>query len=143
MFDFYTWHQMASSAFHVMAFDCNDISAAKDRPGSLTHWNMWYPSLFSSLKMIPFLRQNTDFSAQNDPFFEIKYQLFSRKWTSFFVVKYWLFSPNEPPFQCKTLHIRINPFFSKFTEVSTKIPSFSSKMWILDFLKKYTFIREF
>ncbi len=42
-------------------------------PISLTHWKKWYPSLFSSLKITPFLQQNTDFSAQNDPFFVIKH----------------------------------------------------------------------
>ncbi len=46
----------------------------------------------------PLLRQNTDFSAQNDPFFAIKHWLFSPKRTPFFVVKHWLFSPNGHPF---------------------------------------------
>ncbi len=82
-------------------------------PGSLTHWKKWYPSLFSSLKMTPF-----------------------------FAAKHWLFSSKWPPFHGKTLDIKINPFFSKFTEVSTKIPPFSRKMRILDFLQKYPFIHE-
>ncbi len=47
-------------------------------------------------KWPPILWQNTDFSAQNDPFF---------------VVIHWM----NPPFQGKTLDIKINPFFSKFT----------------------------
>ncbi len=33
----------------------------------------------------------------------------------------------NPPFHDKTLDIKNNPFFSKFTQVSTKIPPFSSK----------------
>ncbi len=111
--------------------------------GSLTHWKKWYPSLFSSLKWPPILQQNTDFSAQNGPFFVIKHWLFSSKSIPlFFAVKHWLFSPNEPLFHRKTLDIKITPFFSKFTEVCTKIP-FSRKMRILNFLKKYPFIREF
>ncbi len=72
--------------------------------GSVTHWKKWYPSLFSSLKITPFLWQT-------------------------------LFSQSEPHFHSKTLVIKINPFFSKFTEVSTKITPFSWKMQILDFLK--------
>ncbi len=112
-------------------------------PGSLTHWKKWYPSLFSSLKINPFLQQNTDFSAQSDRFFVIIHRLFGPKWTPFFAVKHWLFSPNEPLFHSKTLDIKITPFFSKFMEVSTKIPPFSRKMRILDFLKKYPFIHEF
>ncbi len=38
-------------------------------PGSLSHWKKWYPSLFSSLKMTPFLAE--------------KYSLFSSKWPLF------------------------------------------------------------
>ncbi len=49
----------------------------------------------------------------------------------------------NPHFHSKTLDIKINPFFSTFMEVSTKIPYFSRKMRILDFLKKYPFISEF
>ncbi len=49
----------------------------------------------------------------------------------------------NPHFHSKTLDIKINPFFHKFTEVSTKISPFSRKMRMLDFLKKYPFIRVF
>ncbi len=49
----------------------------------------------------------------------------------------------NPPFHGKILDNKINPFFSKFMEVSTNMPPFSRKMRILDFLKKITFIREF
>ncbi len=42
-------------------------------------------------------------------------------------------------FHGKILDIKINPFFSKFTEVSIKIPPFYRNMQILDFLKKYSF----
>ncbi len=65
-------------------------------------------------KWPPFLQQNTELSAQMNPLFH-----------------------------GKTLNIKINPFFSKFKEVSTKIPPFSRKMRILDFLNKYPFIHEF
>ncbi len=112
-------------------------------PGSLTHWKKWYPSLFSGLKMTPFLWQNTYFLAQNDPFFAIKHWLFSPKWTSLLAVNTDFSAQMNPPFHGKTLDIKINPFFSKFTEVSPKIPPFSRKMRILDFLKKYPFIHKF
>ncbi len=49
----------------------------------------------------------------------------------------------NPLFHAKTLNIKINPFFSKLKDASTKIHPFSRKMRILDFLKKYPFIHEF
>ncbi len=101
------------------------------------------PSLFSSLKITSFLRQNTDFSAQNDPSLTIKHRPFSPQWTLFFVVDTDFSAQMKPHFHSKTLDIKINPLFSKCTEVSTKISPFSRKMRILDFLKKYPFIREF
>ncbi len=80
-------------------------------------------------KWPPFLQQNTDFSTQNDPFF-------SPKWTPFLAVKTLTFQPKRTPVHGKTLDFKINPFFSKFKEVSTKITPFSRKMRILAFLKK-------
>ncbi len=95
-----------------------------------------YPSLFSSFKMIPFLQQNTDFSAQNNLFCDKKLT-FHLKMNPLFCGKTLTFQRKmNPPFHGKTLDIQINPFFAKFTEVSTKIPPFSRKMRILDFLKK-------
>ncbi len=88
------------------------------RPGYLTHWKKWYPSLFSSLKITPF--------------FEAKCWLFSSYWP-LFRDKTLTFQPKRTPhFHIKTLDIKTNPFFSKFTEVSTKIPLFLGKCesWI-------------
>ncbi len=48
-------------------------------------------------KWLPFLRQNTDFSAQNNPFFVIKHWLFSLKWTPFFGGKTLTFQPKWTP----------------------------------------------
>ncbi len=49
-------------------------------------------------KWPPLLWQNTDFSAQNDPFFSIKYRLFSPKWTPLFCGKTLTFEPKWTPF---------------------------------------------
>ncbi len=49
---------------------------------SLTRKSGTHPC-FPVWKWPPFLRQNTDFSAQNDPFFTIKHWLFSPKWITF------------------------------------------------------------
>ncbi len=95
-------------------------------------------------KWSPFLWQNTDFSAQNDPFFAIKLKTFQSKMNPLFCSKTFDFSAQmNPLFHSKTLYLRTDPFYSKFMEVSTKITPFSRKMWILDFLKKYPFIHEF
>ncbi len=66
---------------------------ASEWPCSLTHWKMWYPPLFSSFKIIPFLQQNTDFSAQNDPLFTIKHWLFIPKWSPLCCGKTLTFQP--------------------------------------------------
>ncbi len=52
-------------------------------PGSLTHWKSGTHPCFAIWKWPPFLRQNTDFSAQNNLFFTIKHWLFCSKWTPF------------------------------------------------------------
>ncbi len=84
---------------------------------------------------------------ENDPLFVAKHWLFSSKWplfrdktltfqskmNPFFCGKNTDFSAQmNPVFHSKTLDIKINPFFSKFTEVSTKIPPFlwKCKSWI-------------
>ncbi len=48
MFDLAGWHQMASSTFRVMAFDCNDSGQSKG-----TTWNelkaIWYQATKSNI----------------------------------------------------------------------------------------------
>ncbi len=83
------------------------------------------------------------FSAQNDPFFAIKHWLFSPKWTPFFAVKRDFSVQMNTLCTVKHWTSNLTPFFSKFKELSTKIPLFSRKMRILDFLKKYRVIHEF
>ncbi len=121
-------------------------------------WQAHYlldPRLPHSLeKVIPILV----LQFQNDPLFAAKHWLFSSKrplfgdkTLTFHSKMNCLFCGETLTFQPKWTHlftvkhcdIKINPFFSKFTEVSTKIPPFSRKMWILDVLKKYAFIHEF
>ncbi len=91
--------------------------------GSFTRWKKWYPSCYQVWKWPPFLRQNTDFSAQNDPFYMIKHWLFCPKWTPLFEVKHWLLSPNEPPF------LTLKHWTSKLTPSSP-----NSRMWVPKYL---------
>ncbi len=112
-------------------------------PGSLTQWKSGTNHCSLVSKWLPFSRQNTDFSAENDPFFAIKHWLFSSKWTPLFGDKTLTFQPKWTPFfTVKQWTSKLTPF-SPNSEVSTKIPSFSRKMQILNFLKKYPFIRKF
>ncbi len=113
-------------------------------PGSLTHWKKWYPSLFSSLKLTPFFEAKHWLFSSKQPLFHYKTLTFQSKMNPLFWGKTLTFQPKwTPHFTGKTLNIKINPFFSKFKEVSTKIPPFSRKMRILYFLIKYPFIHEF
>ncbi len=48
----------------------------------------WYPSLFFSLKIIPFCMAKADFSAQNVSFFMVKHWHFCPKWTPFYSIEY-------------------------------------------------------
>ncbi len=131
-------HNMQCTTVHLVS----DISATWCIPGSLTHWKKWYPSFFSCLKITPFFAAKHWLFSSKLPLFRNKTLTFQFKMNPFFVVKHWLFNLNEHPFYGKTLDIKIIPFFFKFSEVSTKIPPFSRKMWIPDFLKKYPFIHE-
>ncbi len=76
-----------------------------------------------------FLQLNTDFSAQNNPFFVIK-QTFQSTMNPLFCGKTWTFQPQNNPIFTVKHDIKINLLFPKFTEVSTKIPLFSRKMQI-------------
>ncbi len=70
-------------------------------------------------KWPPFLWQNTDFSAQNDPFFTIKTQTFQSKMNPLFEVKHWLFSRNGPHF------FTVKHWTSKLTSFSP-----NSRRWV-------------
>ncbi len=91
------------------------------------------PIFVRQFENYPLLQQNTD---SKRPFFVIKRWLFSPKLTHFLLSNTDLSAQMNPHFHSKTLDININPFSSKFMEASTKIPPFSRKMQILDFLKK-------
>ncbi len=109
---------------HVHVESKMDI-ATHCNPGSLTHWKRWYPSLFSSLKMTPFYAAKHRLFGSKWPIFHDKALTFQSKMNPTFWCKTQTFEPKWTPFfHDKTLNIKINPFFSKFKEVSTKIPLF-------------------
>ncbi len=107
------------------------IRTAGSRPGSLTHWKKWYPSLFSSLKMTYFFAAKHWLFSSKRPLFAIKHWLFSSKWTPFcgktltfqpkwtpfFMVKHWTstlspYSPNSQRWVPKyPLEYQNTPFF--------------------------------
>ncbi len=111
----------------------------RESPGSLTHWKKWYPSLFFSLKITPFFVAKHWLFSSKRPLFRSKTLAFESKLNPLFCGKTLTFQPKWTPIFKVKHFIRINPYFSKFTEVSTKIPPFSRKMRILDFIKKYPF----
>ncbi len=45
-----------------------EMASAYCDPGSLTHWKIWYPSLFSSLQITPFCGKTLTSQLKTTPF---------------------------------------------------------------------------
>ncbi len=92
-------------------------------PGSLTIWKKWYPSLFSSLKMIPFFVAKHWLLSSKRPLFRDKTLTFQFKMNLLFCSKTLTFQPKWTPFfTAKTLDIKINPFPPKSWRWVPKYP---------------------
>ncbi len=107
------------------------LSWCGDYPDSLTHWKKWYPSLFSSLKNTPFFEAKHRLLSSKRHLFRNKTLTFQSKMNPLFCGTTYFSAQMNPYFHSKTLDIKINPFFSKFTEV-LKYPLFLAKCesWI-------------
>ncbi len=93
--------------------------------------------VLSTLKMTPFLWQNTDFSAQNNLLFRNEILIFQSKMNP--LCSKTDFSVQMNPFlNGKTLDIKIKPIFLQIHGGEYQNTTFSRKIRILDFLKKNT-----